>query len=338
MQRAIAHLSIGLALFLTSIANQGMAQSKPKQLKGTGWDALTESAPAVASDGVNRYAAWKGQSTNNIYFSVLDSKTGKWSEQAVVGGSGWTAGTNTGPALAYDGYEYVWLVWKGQGATDRVWYSTWNGSSWSAQQVVNGSGWNSETTVTPAITFAFGNTPYVAWLGASGNKIWYSYILDGWATQQTISGPETSIAPALSSNLTYELDLYTNGTNDISLTYGEMDSEPEPDWSSGGTLSCSAESNVTPAAAFFINTAKGPLWDDVVFWKNSSNNAISYSYNCGTVSGSSWSAETNVAPAVASSPNAAEASTAAILAWKNATDNTIWYLDPTTLPGMKGFH
>jgi hypothetical protein len=139
--------------------------------------------------------------------------------------------------------------------------------------------------------------------------------------------------------MTWELDLYSIGSNDdISLTYGEMDSTPIPGWSSGGTVSCSAESNVAPAAAFFINTAKGPLWDDVVFWKNSSNNAISYSYTCGTVSGSGWSAETNVAPAVASSPNAAEASTAAILAWKNATDNTIWYLDPTTLPGMRGFH
>jgi hypothetical protein len=30
-------------------------------------------------------------------------------------------------------------------------------------------------------------------------------------------------------------------------------------------------------------------------------------------------------------------STASILAWKNATDDTIWFLDPATLPEMTVF-
>lgn len=57
-----------------------------------------------------------------------------------------------------------------------------------------------------------------------------------------------------------------------------------------------------------------------------------------TVSGPDWSAETNAAPAVASATIVFDGygAPAAILAWKNASDNTILYLDPATLPGLTG--
>jgi hypothetical protein len=77
---------------------------------------------------------------------------------------------------------------------------------------------------------------------------------------------------------------------------------------------------------------------DVVFWKNSSNTTIFFTsdYPDGftgyvrPVSSSGWSAETDVAPAVASSVGI-NGSMGSILVWKNASDHTLWFLDPTTL-------
>src|ERR1700678_2347002 len=105
LKHTMKHLNMGLALFLVSLANQGLAQSTPQQVQGSGWRALTANAPAVATDGTNRYIAWKGLSNNDIYFAMFNGT--EWTDHQIVTGSDWTAKTDAAPALAYDG-AHVW--------------------------------------------------------------------------------------------------------------------------------------------------------------------------------------------------------------------------------------
>jgi len=91
-------LSISLALWMASFAGQGLAQSVPQQVAGSGWQALTGTAPAVTTDGTLEYVAWKGATSARIYFSVFNGT--EWTTQKAVGGTGWTAESGASPALA----------------------------------------------------------------------------------------------------------------------------------------------------------------------------------------------------------------------------------------------
>jgi hypothetical protein len=315
MKQSIGYLIIGLTLFLASFANLGLAQSTPQQLKGSDWSALTKTAPAVATDGTNRYAAWKGASSNKICFSTFNGS--EWTKQRVVGGSGWTAGTSTAPTLTWYAGQ-LWLAWKGQSTpTDRVWFSTWNGTSWATQQVVNGPGWNSETDHAPALGIT-DNRLTAAWVGVSSNEIWYStWNSPGWATQVELSDSETSTTPTM-----------------LEVPYGRVwfwDGHSNDHIYFGGSEVPGAETNVPTANLFFAYPPENDYY--VLFWKSASGNSIMYSYEFGSGFGAAQSvgdAETNQAPAAASSLGA-NGNTGSILAWKNATNNTIWFLDPTTL-------
>lgn len=315
MKQSIGRLSIGLALLLASLANQGLAQSTPQQLKGSGWQALTKTAPAVATDGINRYAAWKGASSNKVWFSIFNGSA--WTKQKVVEGSGWTASTSTAPALTWYGGQ-LWLAWKGQSTpTDRVWFSTWNGTSWAHQQVVNGSGWNSDTDDAPALGIT-NNILTAAWVGASSNEIWYStWSSPGWATQVEVSGSETSTTPTMLA-VPYAFVWFWNGYSNDNVYFG-------------GSQVSGAESNVATANLFFAYPPENDYY--VLFWKSSSGNSLMYSSDFDSGFGTPQSvggAETNQAPAAASSLGE-NGNTGSILAWKNATNNTIWFLDPSTL-------
>lgn len=345
MKRPTKQLVFALTLFVVSVANEVLAQSTPQQVQAFGWEALTTTSPAVATDGTNRYFAWKGPTNNYIFFVEFTGT--EWINLQIVGGSNWTAETSTAPALQYGGVtNTVWLAWKGT-SSNKIWFSTWNGTSWANQQVVSGSDpdWTAETSTTPSLT-EFVDSPLLAWKGVSGNKIWYTYNLLGtWATQQTLGGSdwtaETTAAPALTVGYAQGLDSYWEGESGDHIWGGAGGFTLSPDsvyWNSQGEISCNANSNVAPAASFFINVAAtvADYYNQVVFWKQSSGNSILYSKGCGTVGGSGWSAETNVAPAVANYSDEGY-STAAVLAWENASDNTVWFIDPTTLPGMMVF-
>jgi hypothetical protein len=111
---SMKHLNLASAWLLVSLAGQSLAQSAPQQVKGSNWRALTSTAPAVATDGTNRYIAWKGLSNNDIYFAMFDGT--EWTDHQIVSGSGWTAETDAAPALAYDGSN-VWVAWKRASST-----------------------------------------------------------------------------------------------------------------------------------------------------------------------------------------------------------------------------
>jgi hypothetical protein len=209
-----------------------------------------------------------------------------------------------------------------------IWFTTWNGKTWANQAKVSGSdpNWTAKTGGAPALAYTHGSIT-VAWMGASSHEVWYTTWLSSnkWASQIEVAGSETSTAPAIESVTYTALWLWKGYSND-NVYYLNSDTQIP-----------GAETNATPAAFFYVFDG-GQEGADVVFWKSSSDNTIFFTYDypdgfggyVRPVSGSGWSAETNVAPAVASFVGS-DGSTGSILAWKNASDHTIWYLDPTTL-------
>jgi len=334
MTESIVKLSAGLALLLTMLASQALSQ--PVQVKGVGWQASTNVGPALATDGTNAYIAWVDSATSDIYFATYTG-TGWASAQTVSGTSGgkkWTAMSDATPAWSYDGKNF-YLVWKGKSGND-IWFSEYSGGTWSLQAVVEGSGpsWTAETDVAPAAGFQ-GWPATLYWKGASGNKIWVSYLNDpspGWSNQQIFSGPTTNVAPAVEqipgSTGVAALFLKSASSNDIFAWLDATSFQVSgPGWK--------AETTQAPAAALNLNG------NDIVFWTGQTGTSIWYSYNESlplvflgapvwsqqkTVSG----AKTNAAPTVAEANGPSMA--VALLAWKNASDTSIWYSDVSTLP------
>ena len=338
MKETIVKLGAGLAFVLTVLAGQAVSQS-PIQVKGSGWKASTNVAPALATDGNNAYIAWVDSSTLDIYFASYDG-FGWTNAQTVSGtkldGTVWTAESNATPAWGYDGLSF-YLFWKGKTGND-IWFSSFNGSAWSDQTIVQGSSpiWTAETDVGPAAAF-LGWPATLYWKGAFGtHKVWTSSFNDlspGWLTQSVVSGPTTDVAPGVESspNSTgsiVPIFVKAASSNDIHVW---LDSTKYQVSGSGWT----AETTQAPAAAL---DAYG---SDIVFWTGQTGTSIWYSHNTSTplVFGGPpvWSKQQTVSGAkTKAAPTVAEANGpsifVALLAWKNASDNTVWSLDISKLP------
>jgi len=93
---------------------------------------------------------------------------------------------------AYNGRLY--MVWKGEERDDRVFFSSFNGTTWTPQQQIAGIG--SSTGVALAV---YAGKLYMTWKGILGDQgIYYSHF-DGttWAPQQQVAGVGTSVGPRL---------------------------------------------------------------------------------------------------------------------------------------------
>lgn len=336
MYLTIVKFIAGVALFLTMLASQAVSQT-PVQLKGSGWTASTKVGPALATDGKNAYIAWVDSATSDIYFATYTG-TGWDNAQTVSGTSGgktWTAMSDATPAWGSDGTNF-YLFWKGKSSNDDIWFSEYSDGAWSLQAVVGGAdpSWTAETDVAPAATFdSWPVTLY--WKGNPGNKIWtssYNSFSPGWATQLVNGGPTT--------NLAFGVEACPNTTGVAALFVKPASSNDIFAWLDATSFQVSgsgwkAETSQAPAAALDLNG------NDIVFWTGKTGTSIWYSHNESltlvylgapvwsqqkTVSG----AETNAAPTVAEANG--PTLFVAFLAWKNASDNTVWYLDISTLP------
>jgi hypothetical protein len=76
----------------------------------------------------------------------------------------------------------------------RIWWASFNGQSWSAQQQVPNGG----TSDRPALT-SFGAL-YTAWKGSVTDQgiYWATYNGQSWSAQQKVPGVGISVGPALS--------------------------------------------------------------------------------------------------------------------------------------------
>jgi hypothetical protein len=342
MKRSIAHLSIWVVLFLAAHAYQSFGQSTPQQVKGTAngstWEAMTNNAPAVAVSSTTEYVAWKSDTSEKIMFSAFNGA--EWSLQQVVSGSNWIAESTYPPTLAVD---YItgdlWLAWMNP-SSNKIYVSTFNGTTWSPREVVSGSNWTAKTARAPALGFA-NHSIYLAWTGYSTGEVWFTnWNYPGWSAQHTVGGSGWTAAsdaqPSWAQNYSGLLPtmFWTEDSGDIALSI-----DFPGGWVSPQTVSCNgwiADSPIVfpPAPAYL--TVNGNTFA-AVFWLG---DGLEYSYNDSSECG--WAQPATVggatpffAPAVAVGP------TLSILAWNKGNsphtlNSTIWYLDPTTLSGLNG--
>ena len=88
----------------------------------------------------------------------------------------------------------LYMVWKGMERDDRVFFSSFNGSSWAPQQQVPGILSSSGVSLT-----VYAGKLYMAWKGMLGDPGIYYTHFDGttWAPQQLVGGIGTSVGPTL---------------------------------------------------------------------------------------------------------------------------------------------
>jgi hypothetical protein len=363
MLQRVQRIAIPAILLLAGFTLPGFGQ--PQQVQGSNWVAQTNSSPAVTSGFVyinntkfytGPYIAWQGLN-DEVYFAMYNGA--EWTDYGVVSGSNWTAETSAAPALVYENStSLVWLAWLEENS-NQIHVSSWNGKRWTHPTTVQGPGskptWIAETSVGPALGEQYGliNPPYVAWKGATDDRIWYSYgqYVDDtvqWQQQQLVQ--ESGSDPSWTAESTATPSFAGNSNRDGQYLFWKGNSSPSDgiwysdgsanleaggaiNWGQQSILNCDASTDEGPAAATLASNGNVAI---AIFWNASSSNAILYdsffsSDPCGsTVEG----AATNVAPAVGGN---LDGMSTAILAWKNATDNTIWFLNPTTLPGLTSY-
>ena len=138
-----------------------------------------------------------------------------WSSQGTVP----NAGTSATPAMTTcNGITY--MVWKGSGNDDSMWFSTLVNGVWATQQQLGGGG---GTSTGPAVACDFDEAIVVAWRGiGSDQHIWYTSAqvessVDQptgplqWASQRVVDGGGlTDLSPSLAV-------LRTGGNNQLYL-------------------------------------------------------------------------------------------------------------------------
>jgi hypothetical protein len=97
--------------------------------------------------------------------------------------------------LASVGNELL-ATWKGEYGDDRLFYSTFDGTSWTGQLNEPNVGSNVGPTATP-----FNNRAFAAWKGAGTDQglYWSTFDGAGWAPQQNIPGVGSSIGPSVAA-------------------------------------------------------------------------------------------------------------------------------------------
>jgi hypothetical protein len=101
----------------------------------------------------------------------------------------------------------LYAVWKGEERDDRIWFSAFNGQTWTSQQQVPGIETSSGVALAPLgnkLLMAWkGEDNFASWLGASGDqRIWYTTLdpnNDTDAPQQTVPNTGTSTGPRLAA-------------------------------------------------------------------------------------------------------------------------------------------
>jgi hypothetical protein len=180
---------------------------------GTSWDSQrllrigfqTDWKPGLGVLGETLVAAWKGVGADeNIYYSTTtDGST--WAAKKQIPGVGTTNGPSLAPYTTEFGELVLYAAWKGSGTDERIWYSIFNGTSWTPQkQMINGPppGFGSiQSSIGPSLTyFDKYKALYAAWKGAGNDQTlwvseWGGY--EWWPQSNFRPGIFSSIGPSL---------------------------------------------------------------------------------------------------------------------------------------------
>jgi len=176
----------------------------------------------------------------------------------------------------------------------------------------------------------------LAWKGASDDDIWNtSWDGSGWSPQATVKGSDPAWTAGTSTTPAW-VSPYFNGDPYVLFWKGGSPDLWVSEYNAGSgwelqtKITCDTEptwiyeTNFAPAAVYDNQPLQGSY---VVFWTSSSSTSIYYSYQ--TEGSCGWSKPTTV-------PGAATDAAPAVVfpfsgppdyfvAWKKATNNTIWY-------------
>ncbi len=254
--------------------------------------------------------SWGSGWGENGYFQIGYGQCGIDSEMWGVNGgvisTVWPL-RDRAPGLAVFQNDLV-AAWKGVSGDERLWYSSFSGSSWAAQAEI--PGWSSAG---PSLA-VFDGQLYAAWKGmGTDERLWYSsFNGSSWAAQAEIPGVWSSVGPSLA---VFDGQLYAAWKGmglDQRLWYSSFNGskwaaqEVLPGWSSVG-----------PSLAVF----DGQLY---AAWKGmDTDQRLWYS----SFNGSSWAAQAEI-PGVWGSvgPSLAVFDGRLYAAWKGMdTDQRLWY-------------
>ena len=212
------------------------------------------------------------------------------------------------PALAaFD--NQLFMAWKGVEFDERLWFTTYNGTTWAAQQQIPGV-WSSTG---PSLA-VFQNKLYMAWKGMGNDQTmwWTSYDGTKWAAQQQIPGVWSSTGPRLAVF-----------NNTLYMAWKGMEDDQRLWWTSFNGTKWAAQqlipgwSSVGAALAVFNNQLfavwKG-MYGDPTLW---------YS----TFNGSSWAAQKQITGTGSSEgPSLSVYNGQLFAVWKGQyADQSLWY-------------
>ena len=213
------------------------------------------------------------------------------------------------PALAVSGGKLM-MAWKGIERDERIFYSSFNGSSWAAQQLVP----NIATSSGVALA-VFNGKLYMAWKGMHEDQGIYWSVFNGssWAPQQNVAGVGTSTGPRLA---VFNGKLY--------MTWKGIEGDQRLWWSSFNGSSWAAQQMI-PGVASSVGPALA-VYNNLLYaaWKGMyGDQGIYYS----TFNGTAWAPQKLMAGVFTSEgPSLAVFNGKLYAAWKGMlSDQRLWY-------------
>jgi len=178
---------------------------------------LTSDSPAVVFfNDINQYVmVWKGAGSDQYIYYATSADGVAWANHGLTSPD---RGTSIAPALVLYNSK-LYMVWKGVYDDQRLFYSYFNGSTWSPQQWIPTVGGSSAT---PALAVYQGKI-YMAWKGMYDDQRMFYTTFDGntWAPQIWIPNQWTSTGPALSAY----------GSQTLVMAWKGMDTDQRIWWS-----------------------------------------------------------------------------------------------------------
>jgi len=209
------------------------------------------------------------------------------------------AGTGLPPALAVFNSK-LYMAWKGIEFDDRIFFNSFNGTTWTAQQQVAAVATSSGVSIA-----VFDGQLYMAWKGELADQAIYWSRFNGtsWTAQQAVAGVGTSTGPRLA---VFNGKLY--------MAWKGLEGDQRLFWSAYNGTSWSAQaqiagvaSSVGPALAVFNGLLyavwKGQYGDQGIYWS--------------TFNGTAWAAQKQIAGTGSSEgPSLAVFNSRLYAAWK----------------------
>lgn len=147
----------------------------------------SSSTPRIIFDYQNQpWVFWveKGKNADEIFYSFFNGYN--WSPPSSIHLK--NKYPNLLPDVAIDGQGHLWLVWSGYDGHDyEIFYSIWDGNSWSQQKNITD---NKCTDSAPVISFIYQKIPVVVWSQTAGGKSAIVLLKkgeEGWSSEIKIS-------------------------------------------------------------------------------------------------------------------------------------------------------